>query len=536
MKRIISAEKQGPKTRKHPAGFSTLEMLIAMTILVMTLSAVVLVSFSNQSTVIDSQTNSEALGIAQGLLEKAQADSGKDFKLVNPMSQPQSGVSDCPQGFVRHIDENDSATIYCKKVDVVMLPDFLTKKVTATIQWTGDHNRPQIVELSSLVTNYNNAIGGDTCDSVLTGNWQNPSISSYVLAGGDLLAPGTVGTYHVSDLDAYKNKLYVAVNNVRILGSATSTPTFFIFDTSTPADPQYLGSIDNNTDDASGLNAVAVAEDVTTGNIYAYVANGYGANFSTCSQGASCAQLQVINVTNPESPQIVAHYKISGVTGNNGQGVGSSIYYHGGFIYLGLTKPASGAEFHIIDVHNPAAPFEVPGGKFTTGKTINAVYIKNSNAYLAMAGNPELRILNISNSGSPTLIGNYEALGESAAKSISTVGDNLFLGRTIMLSDPELYILNNADPAQLQENNANPLVQEISGSVIDVIVRDHLVFTLTPAELQAQDITNPAAMTTYFSETIQGVATTMDCEGNYIYVGSNQGGQVGIITVVNGAL
>ena len=73
-------------TYKSCAGFSTLEMLIAMAILVLALSSVVITGASSQSLIVDSQISSEALGKAQRSLEYMQALARKDFKLVNPTS------------------------------------------------------------------------------------------------------------------------------------------------------------------------------------------------------------------------------------------------------------------------------------------------------------------------------------------------------------------------------------------------------------------------------------------------------------------
>ncbi len=73
--------------KKHDqSGFSTLEILLAMFIFIMAITAVIGVSFGNQSMIIDGQANTEAINIAQGLMEKAQADARKDFNLVNPVS------------------------------------------------------------------------------------------------------------------------------------------------------------------------------------------------------------------------------------------------------------------------------------------------------------------------------------------------------------------------------------------------------------------------------------------------------------------
>lgn len=74
------------RQRKYQSGFLTLEMLMAMFILILALTAVISVSFGSQSMIVDSRINAEALNIAQSLLKKAQADSRKDFNLVNPIN------------------------------------------------------------------------------------------------------------------------------------------------------------------------------------------------------------------------------------------------------------------------------------------------------------------------------------------------------------------------------------------------------------------------------------------------------------------
>ncbi len=50
-------------------GFSTVEMLVAMTIMALVLSAALLLSFGNQSLLADSVGNVEALSLAAQLLD-----------------------------------------------------------------------------------------------------------------------------------------------------------------------------------------------------------------------------------------------------------------------------------------------------------------------------------------------------------------------------------------------------------------------------------------------------------------------------------
>ncbi|MCX6759555.1 MAG: hypothetical protein NT012_03275 [Candidatus Nealsonbacteria bacterium] len=528
---------------KSCSGFSTLEMLIAMAILIMVISAVILVSFGSQSMLIDSQTNSEALNKAQELLEEVQALARKDYKLVNPVATITDGI-------------------YQKKIDVETQPDFFTKKVTATVSWLGEHNRNLNVQLSALVTNFNNAVGGDTCDSVLRDNtgatnadvWKTPQVKNSITDFAQLA--GVSGIYPITDIDAYKGKLYITTNN-----SSENQSTFFVFDITDPTNPVLdhggTDKIDNDSDNNSGLNAVAVAENASgNGKIYAFVAN---------ASGVSVGQLQIIEVS-VSPPQVVATYPMPGVTStSSSQGVGNSIFYKDGFVYLGLkaTGPGNGPEFHIIDMHdflaNPTNPNLIHyADSYSIGDDINAIYVKGNYAYLATSDSQELIVLNVSNptdisTGSP--VWGYDAAGGGNGKSLYLVGDTLSLGRTFPSSGPEFYILNNTDPTNIPVNNPDPpspypYTQSIGSSVDGLVVRagldtvvpstlHNLAFFLTSSNFQLWDITNLSAITqwspTFLNLPGSGSSSfepVLDCEGNIFFVGSNNSEDHGYLSVI----
>jgi len=62
-----------------------------MFVLILAITSAVSVSFGSQSLVLDSRQSDVALGIAQGLIEKAQADARKDFNLVNAYEADAAG-------------------------------------------------------------------------------------------------------------------------------------------------------------------------------------------------------------------------------------------------------------------------------------------------------------------------------------------------------------------------------------------------------------------------------------------------------------
>lgn len=175
-------------------GFSTLEMLIAMTVLTLAISATIMLFPGIQSGSVDSELNAEALSIAQKTLESEQALARKDFRLV-----------------VATTSTETSGSITFTKTVATTMTDFFTKKMTATVSWGGLYGRSQSVVLAGVVADFNNAVGGDTCDSSFPGNWSLPQSTSKALGSG--VMSDSSGLYPITDLDAYRKRLYVTVNN-----------------------------------------------------------------------------------------------------------------------------------------------------------------------------------------------------------------------------------------------------------------------------------------------------------------------------------
>ena len=499
-------------------GFSTLEILLAMFILVMAMSAVILTSFGNQSMAIDSQTNSEALNMAQGMLESAQAQARLDFNLVNP--QNATTTSD---GFSASLDVNQK--------------DFFTKLVTANVQYPEDGSRKGITKLSTIVTNYNNAVGGNTCYSTLLNSFNKPDADAWktpqivkTVANSDIAAQTlfTSDNFPITDLDAYKDRLYITIGD-----TATSTvPTFFEYDISDDGTgkPKMapITNIDNDTNVKTGLNAVVVAEDPASSApadkkpIYAYVASATGKHF------------QVIKVADNGSdlvPPQVVDISSMGTAGTNNQ-QGNAIAYKNGYVYLGLTSDGSHSNFFIIDVHNPLNPALVAGGTYVVpNNDINAVYVRNQYAYLATPSSNDLVVLDVSNPAGPQLAGSYQAGAGGHGKSIYFLGDELYLGRTVS-SDPEFYILNDSDPKKIGTNNPSPVNKEIGISVDGVITRigpdaagnNHtLAFLLTKTDFEVWD--TAGTMSAWASANLilpakgsKKFEPVFDCEKNTFYV------------------
>jgi type II secretory pathway pseudopilin PulG len=443
-------------------GFSTVEMLIAMSILVISLSAIILISFGTQTVLIDSQTNSEAINLAQEFLEKEQTLARKDFKLVNPRA-------------ITSVD------IYKIKVDVEPQADFLTKKVTATVSWPDQYNRGLNVKLSAIIANFENAVGGDTCNSVLSGDWAHPAITNIPV--GD-----TSGNASLS-VDAYKQKLYVTISEA----DASTSPTLFVYSLADPQNPVLISSIDNDPLTEDGINDIHA----TDGYLYAAKAIGPGNG-----------QMQIFNISAAAPSQVGSDFLANGATG-----VGNSIFYKDGYVYLGLTAD-SGSEFYIIDVHNPyVPPFEV--GRWLLGSTINDIYAKGNRVYLATADTRELIVLKINDPTNPSRIDSFDVPDLGDGKKIYLVGDTLYLGKTVDSGNPELYMLDNPEFSVISASSS----WEISESVNGLLVRENLAFLTTDSQFQIWDMNDSSAIPV-FSSPLVGTGNSLDCEGNYLYAGS----------------
>ncbi|MBI5401621.1 hypothetical protein HZB05_02210, partial [Candidatus Wolfebacteria bacterium] len=267
-------------------------------------------------------------------------------------------------------------------------------------------------------------------------------------------------------------------------------------------------TIVSNINTGDGLKAIDVAGH------YAYVANKENDN-----------QLQIIDVNNLNSPNLVASFKLPGASG-----VGSSIFYYNQKIYIG-TKKATGPEFFIIDVTNPTSPISL--GSKEINADVNGIYIKSNVAYLAVSDEYELKIFNVNNPAQITEIGSFDAPGDSEdGKSLDLVDDKLYLGRTVggnHTNHHELHILNVLNPSSVQNLGSKDLAADLNG----IKIRDYLAFLATSdsnKEFQVWNVSNPADIIAWSSFNFPQVATSIDFEDNIVYVSIRSNDALRIIT------
>lgn len=493
-------------------GFLTLELMIALILITLSVTAVILVSFGSQGMLVGAQTSSEALQKAQGMLEGAQQLARTDFDMVNPIATTTDGI----------YQVSLSVAPYAAN-------EYFVKKVTAHVAWTDERHTARTTSLTLLVTDYTHAVGGNTCSSALNGKWNPPILTPYPLnpaTFGSLPASG----YQVSDMNAYQGMLYVA------MGSTTNAtdPTLLIFDIKNPATPLFKGALDNAASTKDGFAAVAIATSSTSN--YAYLANIHDASWNSCAQGPACAQLQIVNIANPAAPSLTANIKLATntvpfVNGSGGQAVGKSIFFKDNYVYLGLSKTGTGPELVIIDVHNfPSSP-PVVLGSFSVGAAVNAIDVKGDYAYLATASTTaRLIVLYVKDPLHPVRVYTPIGNGFGNGKALATAGGMLYFGRTFDNSNPELAVFNNKNPSSTAPSLAT--TTELGVSLDGIIVRDYLRFLLTNTDLQIVNATSSAHTTLALPAVGGTYPPSFDCEGNTLYVGSSDGSGNGVLSVI----
>ena len=513
---------------KIKRGFSTLELMVALAIFSLAMSATLMLGIGQASSA-DSEMGREALLAALTVAEEIKEKGEHDFRTLHATTSTYTLGS----------------TTYSVAVKVEQ-ESFFIKSIRTIVSWSAAFGRTLSIEVPSLVADYAHAVGGSTCYSEVDANkWRTPNIKNSVKNFAQIIS-GVGGVYTLASVDAYKGILYVVAQGT----GEKSDATFFTLDIENPNNPLFLASVDTSTSTVTGLSSVRVAEDTVTGKTYAFVANNYTANFSSCLEYYNCAQLQIVDVTDPQNLSLskVKNYKIPGVTGAGG--AGKSIFYDQGYVYLGLAGTGgNGPEFHIIDVRVPLSPQHV--GSYEVGKGVGGIYVHDEKAYLATEDlGGEVVILDVGEKSEPTLIATYDARSDVTnfgyGKSIDVVGDRIYLGRTFISNAPEFQILDGRDmyhipPPPLGVRDVGPSSSS-PYSANSILIRDTLAFVALGSgtrggNFQILNVKNPASITPHGSVALPsgtngGGAAGMDCERDTFFIVSNDVSKKGYLSVI----
>ena len=437
------------KIKNNQLGIITFEILIAMAILIIVISAVLPLVSGDQSISVDSQTNQEALYKAQALLEDARATSRSDFNSV----------------ITTTLTSDD---IYQKQTMVD--PDSITqcgKDVKSIVTWTTE-NRPLNIELTSHFSDIYTAmaLGGNCDDNPPSDGWNPP----------DTWASSNFNPGSPTGLDALNRIVYMTGN-----GNPNSTKNFYIANTNGVAEGVSSGlfvNFANNFMANARLNDVKVAK-LSDGKIYAFVARNTTTN-----------QFQVIDVSDIFNPISVGIFQLANVNSSGSYPQAWRIYYYNNRVYV-VTRYTAGPELHIFDVSNPASISEMGNGT-ELGLTANGFIIAEKNisgtlykfAYMATSSDSkELLVLDVTDPLNVTEISNatrnLSNPDYADGNTVFLIGNNLYFGRDSSNPD-DLYVFNAANP--FTAVGGLPIVQSVNigTSVIGLVVSGSYIFISTP--------------------------------------------------------
>ncbi len=449
-------------------GQSVLEILIAFSIVVIAAAGTLTVILGSQSLTSDSHIANQALRIAQQNLENNKVAESDNFVSIASSTKVEGR-------FLEEITVTSTAAS--------------TKLLTSRVSWNSNSLRPQAVEISTLITDWQKyqATGGDTGGGGISGNWASPIAFGSIDLGSGERATG---------LDVIQKIVYMTATALD-----ESKPDFFIVDATNRQSPFIVSSLNTGP----GLNAI----DAISG--YAFVANN-----------TTTAQLQVIDTSHVNNPTLVAAFTLPGVSGSGA--IGNALFYANHTIYMG-TKKEPGPEFHVIDVSNPASPVSL--GSKEIGAGVNAIYVQGNLAYVAVQQEPRLRIYDVSNPSNIIQVGSFTS-GAQQPVSLWLAGTTGYLGNK-QGDQPELFILDVSSSTSIQNQGSF----DIPGNVNAIRISGNLAFLATSdpnAEFQVWNVSNPASSFLFSSLNFLKVASGIDYEDNLVYISLKSNDALRIIT------
>jgi type II secretory pathway pseudopilin PulG len=487
-------------TGKFHRGVSIVEILIALAILTLTISAVIMLVFGNQSLTLDTQTNIEALAKAESQLEEQRALAEQDFFKVDDSGPVTDGT------YQKEIEINNRAKCL--------------KEAVSTVSWK-QGGRNLDVSLTTLFFDLETALamGGD-CDPTKKGDWDDPTTAISLGIGGQ----------GATDIEIFDGMVYLTSD-----ASSPGKDDLYIFEYDA-ATPTLIPKSSVNL--GKGLLGIEVIREQSTGDLYAYVLEADNAN-----------QLRVVNVTNPASPSPGVSLTIPSLvyTCTPPQPsdclAGRSLHQYDKKLYVGLQYMIDGAlppeannELHMYDVSNPATPVWI--GSANPNANVNDIEIYGDYAYLATSGDArEVMVYDISVPATPDPMPVYDASGDEDGTTVFLIGTQLLLGRENVNSGEEDFIILDAQSPSTGLTRAGGLDLGLhnNGAVQGIVARDDLVFIAlddSTTGFRILNIKNPLLITDHTTCSTLNYSentTAMDMGGDEVFTANASNDEIRVL-------
>ena len=370
---------------KNGNGFATIEILITFAVGIIFLSAAIMVAFSDptlarqislesgQAATLDLALDSTSLATSTNFMGSTTARLMKNwntpiFSIIETGSNPYTITPTV----------NDIAPCY--------------KEIINETGWDrGFGGREHTMTFGTGLANLAiaKALGKGGCDPTPESEWNRPE--------SDSLAEANVG--------GADNGTDIAIveKNSKRYAMITSNPT----GTGTNKKEFTVIEVGDTNIQSSDIKASLSADKgllglVAVGN-YAYVLNN-----------ATTSQLQIVDLTNPESPiKLPTSYTLPNITctyhQQNCQRIARSIAYYNGYLHIGTGYMVGNSpEFHIYCINDAlvsgcSATTPVSRGRLNLDHNVNDIVIKDNFAYLATSADyAELTVIDVTDKTAPS--------------------------------------------------------------------------------------------------------------------------------------
>lgn len=448
-------------------GFSTIEVLVAFSVVIVVLAGATSISFGAQPLLIDGQLYLAAISRTEEVLEKSRAILSEDF-----------------EGFVSATSSVDS--LYQEEIKVLDITPCV-KKISVTEAWKQEGAAKELY-FSQIFTSplfFEKISEPCSGDELLMQDWQQYNTQSF-----------STEIEEVTDIDTVNDLVFISSNT-----ATTTDPDLFIFDSKKSY--EKLAELDIG----AGIFAIDATHE------YVYVATN-----------ATSSQLMIIDVSDTYAPVVVAESNLFGVDPFGSYPEGRSIKYFDGRVYVG-TKETAGPEFHIFNVENPANPYQV--GFIEVTHNINDIDVRDGIAYLATsADTKELIVMDVDNPSGMFEVGYFNA-GTSAvndrdATALYLLGHTIYLGRKRgAVLNPEFYMVDILDPSLPKKSGDFGLaLSGITSYVSGIVASSDLVFisTTDPARgFFILDVSDPENIEKVSMQAFAHPLSSIDFLGGFIY-------------------
>lgn len=514
--------------KDNRAGFSLVELLVAITFVAVVIISIFNISVFNSKTRKLNEERTRAMFYAVEAIEAIKLIAWDDLVTGDHQLNQNGSVWEISSGsqlidnkYTRTINVGDvyrasvsNGNVY-GNISASQNLDPDTKKVSVSVAWSshGGHAREERLETylyrwrASRWTQ-NNWIGG-------AGqlDWSDDTKFFSKNAGIDVTIPGvstliagfldwneatTTATYNTpgssDDNDVYEldGRAYVVTEN------NSSGAEFYVLDVSDIRSPQLLGSLNIG----SGATAVVVQ-----------------GNFAYISTRSDSAEFQVIDVSNPSSPHVEVTRSLAG--SNDAR----DIVVNNNQAYI-----IQGSTLYAFNITNPSNPTQY-SHTLSVSYTGNEIFVSGTYVYVATEDSTkELQIVDITNPANIYLAGQYNLSGSLRATDVNVRGTRAYVSTRANSSGPEFFIFDVEDPIDPTFIGSYETGYDINAFAV-VGPYALLGVSLSTEELRVIDISFPATINKVSGFDLFGSILGMSANCAVIYAATT--GDAGEFTIIS---